>query len=76
MVRILGVGLTNNELVLVGFIITLWLASLGAVWKVATILSTVSSEMQDMRKETRANSEAIIKLNDTVDRVSKSVKSS
>ena len=39
---------------MIAVLITLWLASMGAAWKVATILSSITSELRDLRAETRA----------------------
>ena len=39
-------------LAVLGLIITLWLASMGAVWKVATLLSSITGELRDLRADT------------------------
>lgn len=40
-------------------IITMWLASMGAVWKVATLLSSITSELRDLRAETDRHAVAL-----------------
>ena len=44
---------------LIGFVITLWLASLGAVWKVATLLNSITNELKELRADTEENTKAI-----------------
>ena len=48
--------------VVIGVVVTLWLASLGAVWKVANILSAITGELRELRNETRANGRNITTL--------------
>ena len=48
--------------VVIGVVVTLWLASLGAVWKVANILSAITGELRELRNETRANGRNIATL--------------
>lgn len=46
------VGLDSNGVIaVVGIIITLWTISMGGAWKVATILSKVSGELQYLQAQ-------------------------
>ena len=44
--------MTPAALAVLTLIITMWLASMGAVWKVATLLSSITSQLKDLRAET------------------------
>ena len=54
--------LTAGQWALAGLIVALWIASMGAAWKVATILQSISGELLEMRKDTTANTAAIGEL--------------
>ena len=44
--------MTPALLAVLTLIITMWLASMGAVWKVATLLSSITGELRDLRADT------------------------
>lgn len=46
---------TNVVIGIGALVLTLWVASIGAAWKVATILSKVTGELQSMREQTERN---------------------
>ena len=50
----LASSLSSGTQLIIGVVVTLWLASLGAVWKVASILSSITAELRDLRAETVA----------------------
>ena len=51
--------LSAGQWAIVGLILTLWLASMGAAWKVATLLASIAGELRELREDTKANSDAI-----------------
>ena len=56
---------TPEVLALLALIMTLWLASLGAVWKVANLLSNITSELRTLRADTDSNAAALARLHGT-----------
>ena len=61
LVRQVAVTLTGGgALAVIGVIIALWIASMGAAWKVATILSAISAELRELRAETAAATAAAV----------------
>ena len=51
--------LSAGQWAIVGLILTLWLASMGAAWKVATLLASIATELSELRRQTEANAAAI-----------------
>ena len=49
-------------LAMLGLILTMWLASMGAVWKVATLLSSITSELRDLRADSEKHTIALATL--------------
>lgn len=54
---------------IIGLVMSLWLASIAAAWKVASLLASISSELKDLRADTQEavaqtqrNSQNLIKL--------------
>ena len=42
--------LSAGQWAIVGLILTLWLASMGAAWKVATLLASIAGELRELRE--------------------------
>lgn len=47
-------GLTGDQLAIVGLVITLWIASLGAAWKIASLLASITSALTSIKEEAAA----------------------
>ena len=45
----------NGEIAIIAIVVVLWIASMGAAWKVANILSTIASQLISMQKQTDLN---------------------
>lgn len=54
--------LTAGQWALAGLIVALWVASMGAAWKVATILQLIAGDLREIRTDTTANTRAIEEL--------------
>ena len=52
----------NGTIAVVAVIVALWLASLGAVWKIATILNAISDELKSLKSQTETNAENLALL--------------
>jgi uncharacterized protein (DUF608 family) len=53
-------GVDANGIIAIGsLIVVLWIASMGAAWKIATILAAVANELKDMREKTEENAQNI-----------------
>ena len=52
----------SGALAVIAVVVALWIASMGAAWKVATILSSIANELKDLRTETQANAANIATL--------------
>ena len=57
--------LSAGDYAIAGLILALWIASMGAAWKVATILASIAGELKDLRTETVANRAAIDQIRAT-----------
>lgn len=47
-------ALTSGAVTILAVVTALWIASMGAAWKVATILSSIGGELRALRDETAA----------------------
>ena len=55
-------NMSPASLAMLGLIVTMWLASMGAVWKVATLLSSITGELRDLRADSERHTIALASL--------------
>ena len=66
---------------IIGLVMSLWLASIAAAWKVASLLASISSELRDLRADTQEavaqtqrNSQNLIRLEQQLRKATRSTR--
>jgi hypothetical protein len=66
---------------IIGLVMSLWLASIAAAWKVASLLASISSELRDLRADTQEavaqtqrNSQNLIRLEQQLGKATRSTR--